>query len=78
MPVRCLAAPGQLGIGELRPRLDGGDTEDQPGQGDVLDPGFPPIADQEDIADLLRGTPRLNVPITRIVSGVSASAVMPF
>ncbi len=31
----------------------------------------PPAANQEDIANLLRGTPRLNVLITRTVPGVS-------
>ena len=31
----------------------------------------PPASNQEDIANLLRGTPRLNVLITRTVPGVS-------
>ncbi len=38
----------------------------------IPDPlGFPPAASQENVADLLRGTPRLNAPITRTVFGVS-------
>src|SRR5580692_2659697 len=37
----------------------------------VLKQRSPPAASQENVADLLRGTPRLNVPIRRTVFGVS-------
>ena len=58
-PPRPIAAPGRLvlRVGSL------------PLPAEVL--LAPPAANQEDIANLLRGTPRLNVLITRTVPGVS-------